>query len=67
METERFDLRTMRCSNCGLLAFYSKYDLVARMTSSTPHPDPPGKTEAIITRVLHPEREEDIRVIEGMR
>ena len=57
----------MRCSNCGLLAFYSKYDLVARMTSSTPHPDPPGKTEAIITRVLHPEREEDIRVIEGMR
>ena len=57
----------MRRSNCGLLEFYSKYDLVARMTSSTPHPDPPGTTEAMITRVLHPEREEDIRVIEGMR
>ena len=66
-ETEHVDLRTMRRSNAGLLEFYTKYYRVARMTSSIPNPDPPGTTRAMIKSELHPEREEDIRVIDGMR
>ena len=37
------------------------------MPPSIPHPLPPGATEAMIVRALHPEREEDIWVIDGMR
>ena len=66
-ETERFDLRTMRRSDAGLVEFYTKNDRVARMTASIPHPLPPGATESMIARALHPEREEDIWVIDGMR
>ena len=66
-ETERFDLRTMRRSDAGLVEFYTKDDRVARMTPSISHPLPPSATKAMIIRALHPEREEDIWVIDGMR
>ena len=66
-ETERFDLCTMRRSDAGLVEFYTKDDRVARMTPSISHPLPPSATKAMIIRALHPEREEDIWVIDGMR
>lgn len=37
------------------------------MTPSIPHSLTPGVTETIIARALHPEREEDIWIIDGMR
>ena len=65
--TDRFDLRIMRRSDAGLVEFYTKDDRVARMAPFIPHPLPPGATEALIARALHPEREEDNWVIDGTR
>ena len=36
------------------------------MKPSNTHPLPPGVTEEIIARALHPEQEEDIWVIDGV-
>jgi len=64
---ERFELRAVRRSDAGLLAFHSGDARVARMTSSIPHPLPPGATEAWVERVSKPGREEDAWIIDGTR
>ena len=46
--TERFVLRPLRRSDAGLISLYSSDERVARMTTSIPHPLPPGATEAFI-------------------
>ena len=42
IETERFDLRPLRRSDMGLIEYYAGDERVARMTTSIPHPLPPG-------------------------
>ena len=66
-ETDRFCLRPMKISDQGLVEFYLKDVRVARMTTSTPHPLPPGAVEGLISRALKVEREEDIWVIDGSK
>lgn len=61
----RFTLRGLRRSDAGLLAMYAGDKRVAGMTSSIPHPLPPGATEAYIARALAPDRVEDVWVIDG--
>ncbi len=60
IETPRFLLRPLRRSDAGMIAHYTSELRLARMTTSIPHPLPPGATEAFITRSLDPKRVEDV-------
>ncbi|MGC3940624.1 GNAT family N-acetyltransferase [Roseobacter sp. EG26] len=67
VETERFDLRPLRKSDMGLIDLYWSDARVARMTTSIPHPVPPGMVEAFITRSVADERDEDVWVMDGSK
>ena len=45
-------LRPLRRSDTGLIELYGSDERVARMTTSIPHPLPPGTTEAYVTRAM---------------
>jgi RimJ/RimL family protein N-acetyltransferase len=49
--TARFTLRPLRSSDVGLVAHYAADKRVAEMTTSLPHPMPPGAAEAFVARV----------------
>lgn len=61
----RFVLRALRRSDTGLLAMHAGDQRVAVMTSSIPHPLPPGATEAYVARSLAADRVEDVWVMDG--
>lgn len=63
----RFDLRPLRRSDMGLIELYAADERVARMTTSIPHPYPPGAAEAFVARAMDPEYEEDIWAIDGTK
>lgn len=67
IETDRFDLRPLRKSDQGLIEHYASDKRVAEMTTSIPHPLPPGMTEAFVARAMRDEREEDIWAIDGIK
>lgn len=67
IETERFDLRPLRRSDKGLIELYGSDERVARMTTSIPHPLPPGSTESFIARAMSEPREEDVWAMDGTR
>ena len=67
VEAERFDLRPLRRSDMGLIELYGGDERVARMTTSIPHPLPPGTAEAFVTRAMKDDRDEDVWVIDGMK
>ena len=50
VETPRFVLRPLRNSDVGLLALYAADRRVAEMTTTIPHPFPPGAAEALVAR-----------------
>ncbi|GAA5069679.1 GNAT family N-acetyltransferase [Roseibacterium beibuensis] len=58
IEAPRMTLRPLRNSDAGLLSMYTADKRVAEMTTSIPHPLPPGSTEAFIQRALDAERTE---------
>lgn len=65
IETERFVLRPLRKSDEGLIEHNAGDERVARMTSSIPHPLPPGAAEAYVARALAEDRTEEIWAIDG--
>lgn len=67
IHAERFDLRPLRMSDMGLIELYAGDKRVATMTSSIPHPLPPGTTEAFVNRCIAHERDEDVWVIDGTK
>lgn len=67
IETERFDLRPLRVSDKGLIEMYSSDKRVAHMTTSIPHPLPPGTTDAFVARAMKDDRAEDIWVMDGSK
>ncbi|MEO0403079.1 MAG: GNAT family N-acetyltransferase [Pseudomonadota bacterium] len=67
IETERFVLRPLRKSDMGLIEMYASDVRVARMTTSIPHPVPPGMTEAFVTRTMADERDEDVWAMDGLK
>mgnify|MGYP000604425217 CR=1 FL=1 len=67
IETERFDLRPLRKSDMGLIELYGSDERVARMTTSIPHPLPPGATEAFVARAMADESDEDVWAIDGSK
>ncbi len=58
--TDRFVLRPLRKSDMGLIEMHVSDERVARMTTSIPHPVPPGATEAFVTRAMSNDRDEDV-------
>ncbi|WP_299963013.1 GNAT family N-acetyltransferase [uncultured Roseobacter sp.] len=67
VETDRLVLRPLRKSDAGLIELYAGDARVARMTTSIPHPVPPGMTEALIARAMADERIEDIWAMDGTK
>ncbi len=67
IDAERFALRPLRRSDMGLIELYAGDERVARMTTSIPHPYPPGAAEAFVTRVMAPDRKEDVWAIDGTK
>ncbi len=67
IQTERFDLRPLRHSDVGLIAYYAGDKRVAQMTTNLPHPLPPGATEAYVARAMSPDRTEDVWVMDGTK
>ncbi|WP_300019221.1 GNAT family N-acetyltransferase [uncultured Roseobacter sp.] len=65
VETERFVLRPLRKSDMGLIELYGGDERVARMTTSIPHPLPPGRTEAFVARAMSNDRDEDVWAMDG--
>ena len=60
IETPRFVLRPLRVSDAGLLGMYAADRRVAEMTTTIPHPLPPGTAEAMIAKAQRPERTEHV-------
>ncbi len=52
IETPRMILRPVRTSDAGLLEMYCADKRVAEMTSSIPHPYPPGAAENFIANIM---------------
>jgi RimJ/RimL family protein N-acetyltransferase len=61
----RLVLRPLRAEDQGALALHAGDERVARMTTSIPHPLPPGATEAFIERALAGNRREHVWAIAG--
>lgn len=67
IRAERLDLRPIRLEDAGPMTLYCADERVARMTSSIPHPYPPGCAEAFIDAVLTGRHAEDVWVMDGSR
>ena len=65
IKTDAFVLRPLQKSDQGLIEFYASDARVAKMTSSIPHPLPPGATEAFIALANSPDRSEDVWAMDG--
>jgi RimJ/RimL family protein N-acetyltransferase len=65
VEAERFRLRPPKLSDVGLIEHYTSDKRVASMTTSIPHPQPPGAVSAFVERSLQLDRAEDVWVIDG--
>lgn len=61
------DLRPLRRSDAGLIGMYAADARVAKMTTSIPHPLPPGTTEAFIDRAGKADRREVIWAMDSTR
>ncbi|MFV1876610.1 GNAT family N-acetyltransferase [Nioella sp.] len=60
VETPRFVLRPLRTSDTGLLEFYASDRRVAEMTTTIPHPLPPGAAEAFVAKAQRDDRREHV-------
>jgi len=67
IETDRFDLRALRASDAGPMTHFAGDERVARMTTSIPHPYPPGAAEGYIASVLGEKARQHVWVIDGTR
>ncbi|MGP1355450.1 GNAT family N-acetyltransferase [Roseicyclus sp.] len=60
IEAPRMVLRPLRPSDAGLMALYASDKRVAEMTTTIPHPLPPGTIEAFIAQAMRPESDEAV-------
>lgn len=65
IEGERLVLRPLLRSDEGLIAFYTADRRLAEMTTSIPHPLPPGAAQAFVARVMAEDRAEHVWAIDG--
>ena len=66
-DSPRFELRPLRRSDEGLMTLYTSDKRVASMTSSIPHPLPPGSVEAFIAKANATERQEHVWAMDASR
>ena len=52
IQAEGLVLRPLRRSDAGLIELYGADERVARMTTSIPHPLPPGTTDSFVSRAM---------------
>lgn len=64
---EHFELRPVRRSDAGLITLYGSDQRISMMTTSIPHPLPPGATEQFLARALSEERDEDVWALDATR
>jgi RimJ/RimL family protein N-acetyltransferase len=62
---ERFVLRPLRASDAGLIQLYASDRRVAEMTTTIPHPYPPGAAEAFIERTLSGDGSRAVWALDG--
>lgn len=67
IQTDRVDLRPLRKSDMGLIEMHASDVRVAQMTTTIPHPMPPGVIEAFVARAMAAERDEDVWAMDGTR
>lgn len=67
LEGTRMTLRPLQAADAGLIEMHAGDERVARMTSTIPHPLPPGATEALLKRASDPVREEDIWAMDASK
>lgn len=67
INADRFDLRPLRPSDAGLIAYYAGDARVAKMTAPIPHPYPPGAAEAYVKRAMEAEKGEFTWAIDGTK
>ena len=67
IQTDRLTLRPLRRSDMGLIDLYAGDRRVAGMTTTIPHPLPPGAIEGLITRATASDRAEDIWALDGSK
>jgi RimJ/RimL family protein N-acetyltransferase len=67
ISADRFVLRPLRSSDAGLMSFYMGDRRVADMTTSIPHPLPPGSSEALIAKLTAPASTEVAWALDGTR
>jgi len=65
IKTKRFHLRPVRKSDLGMIEMFAGDERVARMTSSIPHPLPPGAIEAYLDRVQAADSPEQVWAIDS--
>lgn len=65
IEAETLVLRPLEPADAGPIEMYAGDERVASMTTSIPHPLPPGATEALMARAADPARTEDIWAIDA--
>jgi len=65
LHTQRFALRPVRLSDVTRIEHYAADKRLAEQTPRIPHPLPPGMIATSIERALHPERDEDIWIMDG--
>ncbi len=65
IKADGFYLRPLIRSDMGDISLYAGDARVANMTSSIPHPLPPGAIEAFLDRAIDPNRVEDIWALDA--
>lgn len=63
--TARLLLRPLRMSDAGMIGLYAADPRVARMTTSIPHPYPPGAAEGFVTATLSGRRGEEVLALDA--
>lgn len=65
VQAGRFCLRPLQPSDVGLIEHYTSDKRVATMTTTIPHPLPPGAAKAFVDRSLSSTRDEDVWAVDG--
>jgi RimJ/RimL family protein N-acetyltransferase len=62
---DRFVLRPLRASDAGLIQLYASDRRLAEMTTTIPHPYPPGAAEAFVARALEDGERRAVWALDG--
>lgn len=65
LTTPRLRLRRLAPADAALIHLYASDARVARMTTSIPHPNPPGSAEAFIARATRPGATETVWALDA--